>query len=161
MIEPAGSTESAKPSGAAARPAEVAERFLRAMVSPDPGEMADLYAEHVVIEMPFAPPSLAPSRIETGRDELRARFRAGRAARVYSRTERVVVHETADPEVIILEYDLHGELRPARTPFVQSFVLVMTVRDGVITRSRDYTNPITGARLLGRVPELVAELTAP
>jgi uncharacterized protein len=54
---------------------------------------------------------------------------------------------------------LHGELRPAGTPFVQSFVLVMTIRDGVIVRSRDYTNPITGARLLGRVPELVAELT--
>jgi len=61
--------------------------------------------------------------------------------------------------VVIVEYDLHGELRPVGTPFVQSFVLIMTIRDGVIVHSRDYTNPITGARLLGRVPELVAELT--
>ena len=148
-----------EPAGSAVRPGEIANRFLRAMVSPDPGDMADLYAERVLIEMPFAPASLYPARIETGREELRARFRAGRAARIYSRVDHVVVHQTADPEVVIVEYDLHGERRPVGTPFVQSFVLIMTIRDGVIVHSRDYTNPITGARLLGRVPELVAELT--
>jgi uncharacterized protein len=147
------------PAGSAARPAEIADQFLHAMVSPDPGEMADLYAERVVIEIPFAPVSLYPARIETGREELRARFRAGRAARTYSRVDHVVVHQTADPEVVITECDLHGELRPAGVPFVQSFVLIMTIRDGLIVHSRDYTNPITGARLLGRVPELIAELT--
>jgi len=148
-----------EPAGSAVRPAEIANRFLRAIVSLDPGGMADLYAERVLIEMPFAPASLYPARIETGREELRARFRAGRAARIYSRVDHVVVHQTADSEVVIVEYDLHGELRPVGTPFVQSFVLIMTIRDGVIVHSRDYTNPITGARLLGRVPELVAELT--
>jgi uncharacterized protein len=148
-----------EPARSVPRPTEIVDRFLRAMVSPDPGEMADCYAEHVVIEMPFSAASLAPGRIETGRDELRARFRAGRAARAYSRVDHVIVHETADPEVVIVEYDLHGELRPDGTPFVQSFLLIMTIRDGAIVHSRDYTNPITGARLLGRVPELVAELT--
>ena len=148
-----------EPAHFTARPAEIVDRFLRAMVSPDPGEMADLYAERVVIEMPFAPASLYPARIETGRDELRARFRAGRPSRVYTRVDHVAVHETADPEVVILEYDLHGELRPAGTAFAASFVMIMTIRDGVIVHSRDYANPITGARLLGRVPELVAELT--
>ena len=148
-----------EPAHFTARPAEIVERFLRAMISPDPGEMADLYAERVVIEMPFALASLYPARIETGRDELRARFRAGRPTRVYTRVDHVAVHETVDPEVVILEYDLHGELRPAGTAFAASFVMIMTIRDGVIVHSRDYANPITGARLLGRVPELVAELT--
>jgi uncharacterized protein len=148
-----------EPAESAARPTEIADRFLRATVGPDPGEIADLYADRVVIEMPFAPASLYPARIETGRDELRARFRAGRSARSYTRVDRVTVHETADPEVVILEYDLHGELRPAGTPFAASFVMVMTIRDGLIVHSRDYTDPITGARMLGRVPELVAELT--
>jgi uncharacterized protein len=37
---------------------------------------------------------------------------------------------------------------------------VMTVRGGVIVHSRDYTNPITGARLLGKLPELLSELGA-
>jgi ketosteroid isomerase-like protein len=38
--------------------------------------------------------------------------------------------------------------------------MVLTIRDGLIVHSRDYTDPIAGARLLGRVPELVAELSS-
>jgi uncharacterized protein len=147
------------PARSAAPTTEIVGRLLRAMVSQDPGAMADVYAERVIIEMPFSAASLSPPRIETGREELRERFRAGRAVRVYSRAENVVVHETSDPEVIILEFDLHGEMISTGIGFVQSFVMIMTIRDGVIVHSRDYTNPITGARLLGRVPELVAELT--
>ena len=37
--------------------------------------------------------------------------------------------------------------------------MVVTVRDGLIVHSRDYSNPIDGARLLGRLPQLVATLT--
>lgn len=33
--------------------------------------------------------------------------------------------------------------------------MVMTIREG---NSRDYTNPVTGARLLGKVPELLDAL---
>jgi uncharacterized protein len=38
--------------------------------------------------------------------------------------------------------------------------MVITVRDGQIVYSRDYTDPITGARLLGKLPELLAALGA-
>jgi hypothetical protein len=33
--------------------------------------------------------------------------------------------------------------------------MVITVRDGTIVHSRDYTNPVTAARLLGNLPELL------
>jgi hypothetical protein len=36
----------------------------------------------------------------------------------------------------------------------------MTIRDGHIVHSRDYTNPVTGAQLLGKLPELLAALSA-
>ena len=36
----------------------------------------------------------------------------------------------------------------------------MTIRDGRIVHSRDYTDPIEGARLLGRLPDLLAALGA-
>jgi ketosteroid isomerase-like protein len=62
--------------------------------------------------------------------------------------------------VVIAEYQLHGELTQAGEPFSQRFAMVMTVRDGQIVHSRDYTNPITGARLLGKLPELLATLGA-
>ena len=145
---------------ATASPRQTAERLLQATIGPDPGDIADCYAPAVVIEMPFAAAALYPARIETTRDELRARFRAGGTVRRYQRLSDVVIHETADPGVVIAEYQLHGELIQAAEPFSQRFVMVMTVRDGQIVHSRDYSDPIAGARLLGKVPELVAALGA-
>jgi uncharacterized protein len=139
---------------------QTAEQFLRATVGPDPGAMADLYAPDVVIEMPFAPPGLYPARTETTREELRARFRAGAGARRYTGLRDVVIHETAEPGVVIAEYALDGELAGTAGPFTLRFVMVMTIRDGLIVHTRDYSDPIAGARALGRLPQLLATLTA-
>ena len=134
------------------------ERFLAAAVSLTPGDMADCYAERFVIEMPFAT-GLAPERMETTREELRARVTAGLAARRYTRATDVRIHETADPEVVVVEYRLEGRKVADDSPFSLAFVMVVTVRDGLIVHSRDYSNPIDGARLLGRIAQLVALLT--
>jgi ketosteroid isomerase-like protein len=71
-----------------------------------------------------------------------------------------VIHETTDSEVVIAEYQLHGELIESGEPFAQRFVMVMTIRDGEIVHSRDYTNPIVGARMMGKLPDLLSELDA-
>ena len=80
------------------------------------------------------------------------------AIRRYQRLSDVAIHESTDPAVVIAEYQLHGEMVQSGEPFSQRFVMVMTVRDGMIVHSRDYANPITGARLLGKLPELLSEL---
>jgi uncharacterized protein len=139
-------------------PRQTAERFLRAAIGDDPGDMADCYAPSVVIEMPFAVAPLAPSRIETTREELRARFKAGAASRRYKRLGEVVIHETTDPDVVVVEYELHGEFTETAGSFSLRFVMVMTVRDGQIVHTRDYSNPIAAAQALGRLPELLAAL---
>lgn len=132
---------------------ELIDRFLAAVVSDDPGDLADCYAERVVIEMPFAVPGLMPARLETTRDELRARFRAGRAVRRYTAVANVRVHECTDSSTVVLEFEVHGTMG-----FPLPFVMVLTVEDGLIAHSRDYTDPIAGARALGRLPELVGAL---
>jgi hypothetical protein len=76
-----------------ASPRETAERFLSAAIGADPGDMADCYAPSVVIEMPFAVAPLIPARVETTREELRERFRAGTASRRYKSLGDVVIHE--------------------------------------------------------------------
>jgi hypothetical protein len=134
------------------------ERFLQAAVSPVPGDMADCYAERFVIEMPFAG-GLAPERTQTTREEFRARVTAGLSSRRYTRAVDVRIHETANPEVVVVEYRLEGHMIADQSPFSLAFVMVVTVRDGLIVHSRDYTSPIDGARLLGRLPQLVAMLT--
>jgi uncharacterized protein len=138
---------------------ETVEQLLRAAVSAAPGDMADCYAPEVVIEMPFAVDALYPGRVQTTREELRARFQAGTASRRYKSLGDVTIHETSDPEVIIAEYELHGEMIASGEPFSVRFAMVMTIRDGHIVHSRDYASPIAGARLLGRLPELVSALT--
>jgi uncharacterized protein len=145
-------------SAATASSRQTAERFLQAAISPDPGDMADCYAPSVVIEMPFAVAPLIPARVETTREEMRARFQAGRAERRYTQLSNVVIHETADPEVVIIEYGLHGEYTATGEPFAVRFLMVLTIRDGQIVHSRDYSNPVAGAQLLGRLPELLAAL---
>jgi len=137
-------------------PRQTVDRFLEAVVSSTPGDMADCYADHVVIEMPFAS-GLAPERTETTREEIRERFAAGAAARRYTGLRDVHIHEL--PEVIVLEYALDGTRVDNGEPFTMGFVMVLTFRDGLIAHSRDYTNPIAGARALGRLPELAAMLT--
>jgi uncharacterized protein len=139
-------------------PRQTVDRFLNAVVSPTPGDMADCYADQVVIEMPFAS-GLAPGRLETTREEIRRRFAAGRAARHYAGLRDVRVHETADPDVIVLEYTLDGHRVADGEPFAMTFAMVLTFRDGLIAHSRDYTDPIAGARALGRLPDLAATLT--
>ena len=139
---------------------EVAERLLAAAVSGRPEDMADCYAADVVIEMPFSA-GLYPPRIETTREELRARYAAGSGARRYERLSDVRVHETGDPEVVIAEYTMHGRMVADGSPFSMSFAMVMTIRDGQIVHSRDYSDPVAGARLLGRLPDLVAAITGP
>jgi ketosteroid isomerase-like protein len=140
-------------------PRQTVEQLLEAAVSPALGDMADCYAPEVVIEMPFAVDALYPSQIATTREELRARFRAGTTMRRYKDLRDVTIHETADQEVIIAEYELHGEMTATGEPFSARYAMVITIRDGYIVRSRDYTDPIAGARLLGRLPELISALS--
>jgi uncharacterized protein len=142
-----------------ASPRETAERFLSAAIGADPGDMADCYAPSVVIEMPFAVAPLIPARVETTREELRERFRAGTATRRYKSLGEVVIHETADPGVVIIEYELRGEFTQTAESFSLRFLMVLTIRDGQIVHSRDYSNPIAGAQVIGRLPELIAALS--
>lgn len=140
-------------------PRHTVSRFLRAVVSGRPGDLADCYAPDVVIEMPLAVDALYPSRIETTREALRTRFQAGAAIRRYTALDNAVVHETTDPDVLIVEYDVRVEMVDSDEQFSMSFLMVLHFRDGLIDRSRDYTDPIKGARALGKVDELVATLT--
>jgi uncharacterized protein len=108
--------------------------------------------------MPFAVAPLYPARIETTREQLRARFAAGAALRRYTGLGRVVIHETADPEVVVVEFEVHGDMASTGEPFTLPYILVMTIRDGQITHSRDYTDPVAGARVLGKLPDLLTSL---
>ncbi|MFI5605601.1 nuclear transport factor 2 family protein [Amycolatopsis sp. NPDC051903] len=120
----------------------VFQRFLDASVENRWDDLADLYAEDVVLEMPFTPAGVP--RVTHGRDELRKRFRAAGQVRRMTKADNVVLHETTDPEVLVAEFDLHGEF--GGEPFVSSYVMVLTVRGGEIVHTRDYADTAAAAK---------------
>jgi ketosteroid isomerase-like protein len=152
-----------------ASPRQVVERLIAAATSGTPGDIADCYADQVVIEMPFAA-GLTPARLETTREELRARFASGASARKYTAARDVRLHQTTDPNVLVAEYTLDGtrldDTGSGDTglhdggQFSLTFVMVLTFRDGLIAHARDYSNPVAAARALGRLPQLAASLAA-
>lgn len=126
----------------------VFDRFLSASVDNRWDDLADCYAEDVVVELPFTPPG-AP-RLTRGREELRSRFKAAGALRRLVKADNVVVHETSDPAVLVTEFDLHNEWLADGSAFVSSYVMVLTVRDGEIVESRDYSDTAASAERIAR-----------
>ena len=53
---------------------------------------------------------------------MRARYQAGRAKRQYKSLSNVAIYETTDPDVVILQYDLHGEFIETAEPFSPSWL---------------------------------------
>lgn len=140
-----------------ASPREVVERFIRATADNAWDDLADLYDSNVVIEIPFAPPGI-PQRTE-GRERLRERFKNIAGLRRFDKAELLAMHETQDSEVVVAEWNVHGQVIATGRSFTFSYIMVVRVRDGRIVSSRDYSNPIDGAKAFDRLPQLFEELT--
>lgn len=118
--------------------------------------MDSLLAPDAVIETPFAPPG-RPRRF-TGREEFLAFATAGRAALPvrFEECGELAVHETADPQVIVVEYELSGTVTSTGRRAAAPFIGVLRVRDGQIAGWREYQDAIAIAHALGQLPALLA-----
>lgn len=99
-------------------------------------ELGALYAEDAVVDQPFAPPP-APSRLE-GRAAIDRHFRAAARGPIELRARNAVVHDTADPEVVVAEFDYDGRVTTTGRTFRVANIQVLRVRDGLIVETRDY-----------------------
>lgn len=127
-------------------PRETVDLLLHTVVHGRRAEIADLYAPDVRIENPWAPPGVP--RVSTGREELRARMAQTEQLWSFDSVQDVVVHETADPEVVVLEYRVNATINAS--PIAKAslgFVSVMRIVDGLIVTARDYSNPAETAEL--------------
>jgi ketosteroid isomerase-like protein len=132
-----------------AGPREVLERLRQAAISQSAEDMRRLYAEDAVHEFPFTAPGL-PSRLE-GRDKIVNWIAEGWTANPlkYERYRTLAVHETGDPETIIVEQEALGTSATAGE-FALPNIVVLTVREGQIVRLRDYVNILAAAAAIGR-----------
>ncbi|MGI8333725.1 nuclear transport factor 2 family protein [Actinomadura scrupuli] len=128
---------------------EVLERLRRAAISQSADDMSRLYAGDAVHEFPFTAPGV-PSRLE-GRDEIVNWIAAGWKAGPlkYERYRTLAVHDTDDPETIIVEQEALGT-SSSTGEFALPNIVVLTVRNGQIVRLRDYVNVLAAAAAMGR-----------
>ncbi|MEV1245923.1 nuclear transport factor 2 family protein [Nonomuraea sp. NPDC050022] len=126
---------------------EVAERVLETSLSADMEGFVELMAPDGVIEWPYRPEGV-PETLD-GRDEIRAFMATGGRLIEFERHVDVVIHETADPEVVIVEYTVHGHVAATGAPFTQRVIAVIRVRDGLVVHYRDYINPLPLMAVMG------------
>ena len=108
-----------------------------------PGPLTgDLLADDVVIEVPFAAPG-RPTRFE-GRQrwlDFANPQRAGFPIRFEACHTRAV-HDTADPDTIVVEYELTAVNTVTDRRGTAAFIGVLTVRDGKVAVWREYQNTL-------------------
>jgi ketosteroid isomerase-like protein len=136
-------------------PQQVLERLMQGIADQAWHGLDALYAEDAVVEHPFALP--VPTRI-TGRAAIRTHFDQFAAAPLRLQVRNMVVRATADPEVVVAEWDYDGVVTTTGRAFRVSNVQVSRVRAGKIVDSRDYHNHAMMASVMGRLPALVAAL---
>jgi ketosteroid isomerase-like protein len=127
---------------------EVLERIRQAAISQSADDMAQVYAVDAVHEFPFTRPGL-PSRLE-GRDEIMSWTTAmwNTNAFTFERYRTLAIHDTDDPDTIIVEQEAIGT-SAATGEFALPNIVVLTVHNGQITHLRDYVNILAVTAAVG------------
>jgi uncharacterized protein len=138
-------------------PSEVFYELVHGVCDRKWDDLPSLYGEQTNVVHPFDPFRAPPMRT---REQLREHFAGADDVLGDVRFEpaNITVHETADPEVIVAEFEYRGTVPGTAEPFALPGIFVIRVRDGQIVSSRDYADHLSLARILGRLDELVAAL---
>ncbi|MFG3343256.1 nuclear transport factor 2 family protein [Glycomyces sp. NPDC048151] len=111
---------------------------------------AELLADDIVVETPFSPPGM---RRHEGRDAW-LEFYAARSLPIrFEAFREITTIETADPEVLVVEYELSGAVTTTGVAASAAFIAVLRVRDGKILLWREYQDVMAITQALSLQPE--------
>jgi ketosteroid isomerase-like protein len=138
---------------AVASPAAVFGRLVHGVCDRRWDELPGLYAEQTHVVHP-QDPLRSPSLLT--RAALREHFLGGAAVLGELRFQPgpITIHETADPEVVIGDFEYRRVVPATGEPFAIPNIFVIRVRDGQIVESRDYADHLEIARILGTLDQL-------
>lgn len=136
-------------------PLDVYRRMQEAVLEGH-GHEATLLPEHLlspelVVETPFAP---APMRRYESREAWLSYYRAAGAGLLvkFERFTELATHHTADPEVLLVEYELGGVVLATGVRASVQCIAMLRVRDGRITHWREYQDIPAITEALTRQP---------
>jgi ketosteroid isomerase-like protein len=97
--------------------------------------------DDLVLEFPFSDP---PKRLE-GKDVIQPYL--VNALSMFRLDLRVgAVHESTDPDLLIVEAAATGTFLPNDAPYENRYVIFYRFRDGLICHQREYFNPLAAQR---------------
>ncbi|MET8258858.1 nuclear transport factor 2 family protein [Micromonospora sp. NPDC005553] len=128
-------------------PTAVFHRGMELLLARDMAGFIALFAEDAVLELPFAPPG-QPRRV-AGRAELHDYLINYPDLLDVREIRDRTVHETTNPEVIVVEFVATGLVVATGRPYEVRYIAVLTIRDGQLVHYRDYWDPIAAQELLG------------
>ncbi|TLQ42334.1 nuclear transport factor 2 family protein [Streptomyces marianii] len=120
--------------------ADLYRHGLRLLLDKDIPGWVDLWAEHGVMEFPFAPPG-RPARLE-GKQAVAAYMHGYPDHIDLHDFPDLRIHRTTEPGTIVAEMRGVGRVVATGGPFDMTYIAVVTVRDGRFTSYRDYWNPL-------------------
>jgi uncharacterized protein len=136
-------------------PREVFLRLVHGVCEGRWDELPDLYAERTHVAHPFHPLGAPVLR---SREEIRQHFAIASSVSFDRRPVNITIHETADPEVIVAEFEYRGTAAGTGEPVAVPCVFVIRVRHGEIVESRDYIDHLASARARGQLPAVLDSL---
>jgi ketosteroid isomerase-like protein len=138
-------------------PREVVQQLIAGVPAREWAALPHLYAADAVVEQPMALPR--PVRL-VGRAQLERHFAAAAQLPLEMRAVNVLLHDTADSEVVVAEFDYEARNTATGATFTVANVFVVTVRGGLIVTSRDYSNHVLFAAAFNRIDALASQLQA-
>ena len=117
-------------------PRQVAEKLVTGISEGRFEEVPKLYAEDCVVEVPYATGGAAP--LLEGGAAIREHFSHADAMPFRLRAHDLVVHETEDPELVVLSWDYEVTTTTTGATATVANVQFLRVRDGLIVHSRDF-----------------------
>ncbi|QTZ90299.1 nuclear transport factor 2 family protein [Streptomyces auratus] len=121
-------------------PADLYRHSLRLLLDKNIPAWVGLWAEGGVMEFPFAPQGW-PERL-AGKEAIAAYMRPYPDHIDLHDFPDLRIHQTTDPETIVVEMRSVGRLVETDSPFDMTYIAVVTAQDGRITSYRDYWNPL-------------------
>lgn len=119
---------------------------LGARLSPGVHDYLDLFVDDGVMETPYAPSgSDGPT---TGRAAIAARMEALHGVIRLADFALTAAYPVSNGQSVVLEYVGTVHLERKGTSFRQSYISVLTLRDGRLALWREYTNPLAAQAAL-------------
>jgi len=128
-------------------PRQVVEALMKGISDEDWPNLHRLFSDDALIQYPFALPE---RRQLQGLEAIKMYFAATSALPLKLRMQNLIIHQTANSEVVVAEWDYDVVVTTTGHTCNVSNITVTTVRNGKIVVSRDYHNHAILARALGR-----------